>query len=94
MLLRNTLLQLLNIFKIALFARIIVDYIRMFARNWRPNTFLIAIFEVIYAITERPMAFVRRFIPPLRLGGVALDLSFIVLLISINLAQHLIFTVL
>lgn len=94
MLLRNTLLQLLNLFKIALFARIIVDYIRMFARNWRPNTFLIAIFEVIYAITERPMAFVRRFVPPLRLGGVALDLSFIVLLIAINLAQGLIITVL
>jgi YggT family protein len=90
MLLRNTLLQLLNIFKIALFARIIVDYIRMFARNWRPNTFFIAIFEVIYAITEKPMAFVRRFIPPLRLGGVALDLSFIVLLIAINLAQGVI----
>jgi YggT family protein len=90
MLLRNTLLQLLNIFKIALFARIIVDYIRMFARNWRPNTFVIAIFEVIYAITEKPMAFVRRFIPPLRLGGVALDLSFIVLLIAINLAQGVI----
>ena len=90
MLLRNTLLQLLNIFKIALFARIIVDYIRMFARNWRPNTFVIAIFEVIYAITEKPMAFVRRFVPPLRLGGVALDLSFIVLLIAINLAQGVI----
>lgn len=94
MLLRNTLLQLLNIFKIALFARIIVDYVRMFARNWRPNTFLIAIFEVIYAITERPMAFVRRFVPPLRVGGVALDLSFIVLLIAINLAQGLIITLL
>ena len=87
MLLRNTLLQLLNIFKIALFARIIVDYVRMFARNWRPNTLLIGLFEVIYAITERPMAFVRRFIPPLRLGGVALDLSFIVLLLAISFVQ-------
>jgi YggT family protein len=33
------------------------------------------------------MRFVQRFVPPLRLGGVALDLSFIVLLIAINLAQ-------
>jgi YggT family protein len=86
-LLRSTLLQLLSLFKIALFLRIIVDYIRLFARSWRPNTLLIAIFEIIYALTEKPMAFVRRFIPPLRLGGVALDLSFIVLLIAINLLQ-------
>ena len=54
------------------------------------NADAIAIFEVIYAITEKPMAFVRRFVPPLRLGGVALDLSFIVLLIAINLAQGVI----
>jgi YggT family protein len=33
------------------------------------------------------MKFVQRFIPPLRLGGVAIDLSFIVLLIAINAAQ-------
>jgi YggT family protein len=94
MFLRNTLLQLLSLFKIALFLRIIIDYIRMFARSWRPNTFFLAIFEVIYAITEKPMAFVRRFIPPLRLGGVALDLSFIVLLIAVNLLQSVVITLL
>lgn len=92
--LRDTLLQLLSLFKIALFLRIIIDYIRMFARSWRPNTFLLAIFEVIYTITERPMAFVRRFIPPLRLGGVSLDLSFIVLLIAVNLLQAVVIAVL
>jgi YggT family protein len=66
----------------------------MFARNWRPNALLLAIFEVIYTVTEPAMAFVRRFIPPLRLGGVALDLSFIVLLIAINLLQAVIVAVL
>ena len=90
MFLRNALLQLLSLFKFALFARIIIDYIRLFARSWRPNTFLLAIFEVVYTITEKPMAFVRRFIPPLRLGGVALDLSFIVLLIAINLLRSVV----
>ena len=66
----------------------------MFARSWRPNALVLGIFEIIYTITEPAMAFVRRFIPPLRLGGVALDLSFIVLLIAINLLQALIVAVL
>jgi len=48
------------------------------------------IFEVIYAITEKPMAFVRRFVPPLRLGGVALDLSFIVLLLAVGVLRSLV----
>ena len=90
MLLRNTILQLLSLFKIALFIRIIVDYVRMFARSWQPNVVLMGFFEVIYTITERPMAFVRRFVPPLRLGGVALDLSFIVLLLAIGLLQNVV----
>jgi YggT family protein len=94
MFLQNVILQLLSLFKIALFLRIIIDYIRMFARSWRPNTFLLAIFEVIFTVTEPPMRFVRRFVPPLRIGGVALDLSFIVLLIAVNLLQTIVVQVL
>jgi YggT family protein len=94
MFLQNVILQLLSLFKIALFLRIIIDYIRMFARSWRPNTILLAIFEVIFTVTEPPMRFVRRFVPPLRIGGVALDLSFIVLLIAVNLLQSIVVAVL
>lgn len=94
MFVQNALLQLLSLFKIALFLRIIIDYIRMFARSWRPNTILLAIFEVIFTVTEPPMRFVRRFVPPLRIGGVALDLSFIVLLIAVNLLQSIVVAVL
>jgi YggT family protein len=90
----NLLLTLLDLFKYALFIRLIVDYARLFARNWRPNSFLIAFFEFIYAVTDPPMKFVGRFVPPLRIGGVSLDLSFIVLLIAISLLQSLIVTVL
>jgi YggT family protein len=85
--LSSILIQLLGLFKLALFARIIIDYARMFKPNWRPGSFLIAIFEFVYSITDKPMQFVQRFVPPLRLGGVAIDLSFIVLLIAINAAQ-------
>ena len=80
----------LQLFLFALLGRLILDYIRMFARNWRPNSFLIAFFEMIYSITDPPMKFVGRFVPPLRLGGVALDLSFIVLLIAIGLAKSIV----
>lgn len=66
--LQSLLLNLLTFFKWVLFARLIIDYIRMFARNWRPNSFLLAIFELIYTITDPAMKFVGRFIPPLRLG--------------------------
>lgn len=90
----SLLLTLLDLFKYALFIRLIIDYVRIFARNWRPNSVLIAFFEFIYTITDPPMKFVGRFVPPLRLGGVSLDLSFIVLLIAIGLAKSVIVVVL
>lgn len=92
--LQSLLLNVLSFLKLLFFARLIIDYIRMFARNWRPNSFLLAIFEAIYAATDPAMKFVGRFIPPLRLGGVALDLSFIVILLAIQLAQRVVVAVL
>ena len=88
--LSSILIQLLGLFKLALFARIIIDYVRMFARNWRPNAFFLAIFEVIYSITDRPMRFVQRFVPPLRLGGASIDLSFIVLFFAVQLLMPIV----
>jgi YggT family protein len=88
--LQSLLLNLLTFFKWVLFARLIIDYARMFARNWRPNSFLLAIFEVVYSITDPAMKFVGRFIPPLRLGGVSIDLSFIVILLALNVASTIV----
>jgi YggT family protein len=88
--LQSLLLNILTFFKWVLFARLIIDYVRMFARNWRPNSFLLAIFEAIYAMTDPAMKFVGRFIPPLRLGGVSLDLSFIVILLALNVASTIV----
>lgn len=85
--LSTLILQILGLFKLALFIRIIIDYVRMFAKNWRPNSILLAFFEFIYSITDPPMRYVQRFVPPLRLGGISLDLSIIVLLIAVNLLQ-------
>lgn len=76
---------ILQLFLFALFARLILDYVRMFARNWKPSGISLYLVEAIYAITDRPMQFVGRFIPPLRLGGASLDMSFIVLFFGVQL---------
>ena len=85
---------ILNLFLIALIGRLILDYIRIFSPNFRPRGFLLALAELIYSVTDRPLSFVRQFVPPLRLGGISLDLSFIVLLIAISLLKGVIVVVL
>jgi YggT family protein len=82
----------LQIFVLSLFGRLILDYIRIFAPQWRPRGVILAIAEAIYAVTDPVMRFVRRFIPPLRLGPVAIDLSFILIFIVVQMLARFVNT--
>jgi YggT family protein len=76
----NSVLQfLLTTFLYCLLGRLIFDYVQMFSRTWRPRGPVLYLVEGIYLVTDKPMKFVGRFVPPLRLGAVSLDMSFILL---------------
>jgi YggT family protein len=72
---------LLWLFLALLFVRFIVDWVQVFARSWTPTGPILVVLEIVYTVTDPPILFFRRFIPPLRLGSVALDLSFMIVLI-------------
>lgn len=80
---------LLWLFFLLLIARLVLDYIQMFARTWRPHGVLLVVAEVIYTITDPPLKALRRVIPPLKLGQITLDLSFLVLVILVQFAIYL-----
>jgi YggT family protein len=69
---------------ILLIGRLILDYIQMFARSWRPHGPVLVLAEIIYTATDPPLRALRKIIPPLRLGSISLALSFLVLLILIQ----------
>ena len=69
----------LQLFLISLFARVILDYIRIFSPSWRPRGVVLAVAEVVYTVTDPIMRLARKFIPPLRIGPVAVDISFILI---------------
>ncbi len=72
---------ILWLFLALLFVRFIVDWVQVFARSWTPKGPILVLLEAVYSITDPPIMFFRRFIPPLRLGSVALDLSFMIVII-------------
>lgn len=77
---------LLWLYFIALLARLVSDWIQVFARDWQPRGPLLVVLEAIYTVTDPPLRFIRRFVPPLRLGSIAIDLAFIILIIAVNIA--------
>ena len=72
---------------IILIARFVIDWVQVLSRSWRPSGLVLVICEFVYTITDPPLRALRRVIPPLRLGSVALDLSPMVLLIALWILQ-------
>jgi YggT family protein len=81
----SLLANILQLFLFALLGRLIFDYVQMFSKTWRPRGPILYLVEAIYTITDKPMQFVGRFVPPLRLGAISLDMSFIVLFFGTQL---------
>lgn len=78
---------------IVLLARFVLDWVQMFARHWRPKGAVLILCEVIYSLTDPPLRWLRRFVPPLRIGGAAIDLSPMILLIGIYILQKINFAI-
>lgn len=73
-----------------LIARFIIDWVQVFARSWRPTGITAAFCEAIYSVTDPPMRAVRRVVPPMRVGGAALDFSPMILLLGVYILQFIV----
>mgnify|MGYP001696713021 CR=1 FL=1 len=69
---------------------LITRMIRFFSPLWRPSGLILPIANLVYALTDPPLSFLRRIIPPLRLGGnVAIDLGFMILFLATIIVENL-----
>ena len=77
------------LFFIVLLGRLVLDWVQAFARDWRPRGPILVVAEFVYTITDPPLKALRRLIPPLRLGSITLDLSFLVLVVLVQIGIYL-----
>lgn len=75
---------ILWIYWLILIARLVLDFVQIFARSWEPRGPLLILAEFVYTLTDPPLRLLRRFIPPLRLGSVQLDLAFLIVIIVVQ----------
>lgn len=83
-----------HVLYIALLGRLVLDWVQMFARSWRPKGLALVVASAVYSVTDPPMNALRRLVPPLRFGGVALDLGFLILVFVISILQSVLGTIL
>lgn len=69
------------VYWLLLLARLVVELVRSFARDWRPKGVAVIVIEAVFTVTDPPIKLLRRLIPPLPLGPVRLDLSLMIVMI-------------
>ena len=77
----------LTIVQVFLMVRIVFDVVQMFARSWRPRGLALLAASMVYRVTDPPMRWLRSKVKPLDLGGMRLDLAFLILYFAVFIAK-------
>jgi YggT family protein len=77
------------VFFVVLIGRLVLDWVQVFARDWRPKGVILVVAEAIYTVTDPPLKALRRLIPPLQLGSLRLDLAFLVLFFGTSILMSI-----
>ncbi|MCA0156363.1 YggT family protein [Tsukamurella sp. M9C] len=86
-----TIVALLSIYSFLLLIRLVIEVVKSFAREWFPTGILAILLEALFTVTDPPLKLLRKLIPPVTLGPVRLDLSYIVLFLLLWVARELIY---
>jgi len=79
---------LLWLYFVALIGRMIIEWVQVFSRDWRPRGVVLVLAEALFTVTDPAVGLLRRKIPPVRIGGAAVDLSMLALLLGISLLMN------
>ncbi len=66
----------LVLYVLVLLVRLVLEWVPFFNREWRPRGAGLVAAEIVYSLTDPPIRLFRRLIPPLRVGGIAIDFGF------------------
>jgi YggT family protein len=69
----------LLVFLLLLIFRMVMEYVFMLARSYRPAGPVAIALELCYSATDPPLKALQKVLPPLRIGNISLDLAFLVL---------------
>lgn len=86
----SILLVAVSLYSWILLARIVIEMIQSFSRQFNPPRWFMMVAEVLFVVTDPPVKALRKVIPPLQLGGIALDVSIIVLFLLLSILSQLI----
>lgn len=73
------------LFFLTLIGRLVFDWVQVLSRDWRPKGAVLVVAELVYTITDPPLRLLRKIIPSINLGGMRIDIAFLVLMVITSL---------
>lgn len=73
----------LLLFFLLMWGRFVLDLAQSFSRGWRPKGPVLVLAEIAYTVTDPPIKAIRRVLPPVRLGSVALDFGWSIIMLAV-----------
>nr|WP_026254200.1 YggT family protein [Corynebacterium pilosum] len=84
---------LVRLYTLIVIVRLIIEMIQSFSRQFDPPRWFMVVAEFFFVVTDPPIKALRRIIPPIRMGGVALDVSVIVLFLILMILSVIIIAI-
>ncbi len=72
----------LFVFVVAMWGRLVLDFVRAFKPYWRPTGPVLVISNIVFTITDPPLKFIRRFVKPMNLGQISLDFGWTIVMLA------------
>jgi len=75
-----------------MWGRFALDIVQAYNRSWRPRGGVLVLSEFVYTVTDPPIRAVRRLLPPLRMGPVALDFGWTIVMLVVIILRVIVGT--
>jgi YggT family protein len=76
------------LFFLALIGRLILDWVQVLSREWRPRGAILVVAEVVYSVTDPPLRLLRKVIPGVTIGGMRIDFAFLALMVITSVLMN------
>lgn len=81
---------LIWLYLVILTIRALLSLVPLFIRDWQPRGALLVVAELVYTLTDPPLRWLGRVVPPVRVGGLQLDLGFLLLFLALSVAMRVV----
>jgi len=76
------------LFFLALIGRLVIDWVQVLSRDWRPRGVVLVAAEGVYTVTDPPLRLLRKVIPGVTIGGMRIDFAFLALMVITSVLMN------